>query len=158
MHHMAVPPMTEHESIQALNRMLRPDEYARHSYHFAIVRREDDAVVGTFGIDHERFSSAYTHTMMLHRASWGTGIAREAYHLLLGFAFDELRVHRVWTACETRNERARRLITGVGFTSFGTIREYYQKNDRWGDCESFNYLVHEWRAHVARPNRSAPQT
>jgi len=147
MNHMAEPAMTRREAAEAFGRLLDLDRYIRRSYRFAIVRRADDAVVGTFGFDQERFCSGYSHSLVMHPDTWGTGLAHEAYHLLLAFGFDELGVHRVWTACAVENERASRFILSVGFTSFGVIRHYYQKNGEWGDCISFNYLVDEWKIH-----------
>jgi len=147
MKYIAMPTMTRREAVEAFGRLLDSEKYIGPSYRFAIVRRADDAVVGTFGFELERFSSGYSHSMVTHPDTWGTGVAHEAYHLLLAFGFEELGVHRIWTACAVENERASRLIMSVGFTSFGVIRHYYQKNGEWTDCTAFNYLVDEWKTH-----------
>jgi len=147
MRHMAIPTMTEEEASEAFSKLRSPDDYVRRAHRFAIVRQADDAVVGTFGLDLERFSSAYAHSMVTASETWGTGLAREAYHLLLRLAFEDIGVRRVWTACATTNERARNLILRMGYSQYGTIREYVRREERPIDCHTFSYLKPEWCAH-----------
>lgn len=148
MEYMSVPPMTLEEAAETFDKMMQPNDYVRQSYRFTIVRQVDNAVVGTFGLDVERFASAYPHSMVMHRDTWGTGLATEAYHLLLRFAFDDLGVTRAWTACVTGNERVKRLVLGMGYTQFGMIREYFRREGQPVDCDVYSYLERDWRAHV----------
>lgn len=154
MGYMAVPPLTKQQAADKFNTMMRPGEYVRRSHKFAIVRRQNNAVVGTIDMNLERLSSAYAHPIVMHREAWGHGLAAEALDLLVRFGFEALGVHRVWTACEVRNEAAKRLILRVGPTWFATIREYYQKESKWGNVEAYSYLDHERRAKATSPNWS----
>jgi RimJ/RimL family protein N-acetyltransferase len=149
-HHMAMRPKTEEQMTAALESLVAPDPHVRHSDRFAIVRRSDDVVLGTHGIDFERFSSAYTHTMVLHRDSWGMGLATEARRLLLAYAFEDVGVHRVWSACAVDNDRARKLIERTGGVWFGIAREFFRRDGVASDCHLFSCLDHEWRRHLGR--------
>jgi RimJ/RimL family protein N-acetyltransferase len=151
MRFVPVAPRTEEEVAAAFDALLRPDPFARRSHRFAIVRRHDDVLAGTIAIDFERFSSAFTHSMVLHRDCWGRGIASEAYDLLLAFAFEDHGVHRVWGAVATDNDAAQRWIKRVGLTRCGTINEFFRGDDgRTMDIDIYSCLDREWRAHAHR--------
>jgi len=139
-------PKTRERGMDAFHRLVQTGKGVRQSYHRAIIRRDDNVLIGTIGIDLERFSSGYTHSMVMHRETWGAGLASEAYQLLLFATFEHLRLHRVWTVCAQDNERAQRLITRAGFTWFGVIREFCPGPKGWLDVEAYSYLDHEWRA------------
>lgn len=147
--HMAMRPRTEQQLEAALEALVTPDPHVRRSNRFAIVRRADDVVIGTHGIDFERFTTAYTHTMALHYDSWGAGLATEARRLLLAYAFEDVGVHRVWSACAVDNPRARKLIERTGGTWFGTVRELFRREGVGSDCHVFSCLDHEWQRHLA---------
>jgi RimJ/RimL family protein N-acetyltransferase len=44
---------------------------------------------------------------------------------LLSYPFNELGVHKVWTATQHKNERALKFNKGVGFTVEGTLRDHF---------------------------------
>lgn len=146
--HMSTPPMSHEQAAVAFRNLLRPDPHVRNRHRFAIVRRSDGEVIGTVAVDEERHSTAYTHSMVTHPDSWGAGLASDAYHLLLQFAFDTLGARRVWTAAFVENEAAKRLALGAGLTQCGTIRGYMQREGQPRDCHIFSCLEPEWRAHV----------
>lgn len=75
--------------------------------------------------------------------SQGTGIAREATHLMLAHAFG-LGYRRVEWKCDARNERSRRAALSYGF-SFEGIQEahYIVKGDN-RDTAWFRMLDREW--------------
>ncbi|MFD5513894.1 GNAT family N-acetyltransferase [Streptomyces sp. NPDC127051] len=137
-------PLDEEEAANKLKHMMEVGD-SRRGYSLAIVRDFDDLLVGTVGVDFERFASAYTHSMVTDPTSWGSGIAVDTYRLLLEFLFDSLGKHRIWTACDTRNDRAVRLIERVGFKRIGTIKEYAPRGRGWVDCFYYSYLDREWR-------------
>jgi len=146
---MAVSPMTDQQASDTFARMMSPDQFSRRSFRFAVVQCHDQRVIGTISIDCERFSSAYAHSMVMHRDTWRRGLATEALGLVVRFGFENLNAHRIWTACETRNEAAKRLIARVGFTWFGRIPDYYQKEGVWGSVDAYSYIEDDWRARSA---------
>lgn len=148
MRHMSVGPMSDSEAARAFNVLLEPDPFARQSWRFAIVLRSTDTLLGTIGLDFERFASGYTHSMVTHPDGWRRGLATEAYDMVLAFAFDEHRIKRIWTACSTENDAGKRLIARVGFHQFGMLEEYVERNGHAVDCCTFSLLARDWHDRI----------
>jgi RimJ/RimL family protein N-acetyltransferase len=60
----------------------------------------------------------------LHPELWRTGANHEAKLLMLGFAFDELGCIRVEFKTDSRNERSRAALEGIGATFEGIFRKH----------------------------------
>ncbi len=60
----------------------------------------------------------------LHPSAWRTGANREAKLLMLGFAIDELGCMRVEFKTDSRNERSRQALTGIGAHFEGILRKH----------------------------------
>jgi RimJ/RimL family protein N-acetyltransferase len=146
MRHMATGPLSRPGVIDVL-RAARKDQKARPRirYRLAVVRRADDAVVGTVALDLERFSSAYSHSIIL-RPGLDPASGFETCHLILGVAFEQLGLHRVWCMCTPDNLTAERLFLATGSTPQGMIRDFFFKDGRWHDVKTFSFLEDEWRA------------
>ncbi|MDN2566826.1 GNAT family N-acetyltransferase [Aquibium sp. A9E412] len=63
----------------------------------------------------------------------GKGLMLEALRLVVRFAFQTLRLHRVEAACIPRNTRSVRLLEKAGFRREGLLRSYLRINDTWQD-------------------------
>ena len=59
----------------------------------------------------------------LTQASWGRGYATEAAGALLLWAYEALDLNRVQSEVDTRNLASARVLTKLGFTQEGTLRE-----------------------------------
>ena len=64
----------------------------------------------------------------------------ESLSLILRYAFDELRLHRVEAACLLSNEASRKLLLKVGFTEEGKARQFLYINGKWQDHRTFGIL------------------
>ncbi|GGV52194.1 GNAT family N-acetyltransferase [Streptomyces spectabilis] len=128
---------------------------ARTRHRLAIVQREGGALVGTVTVERERYSSVYSHSIILrpHLANLSAGY--EASQLVAGLAFDELGVHRLWFMTAVDNLAAQRLFLASGSTQDGKVRELYFRDGRWWDCYMFTILEHEWRARAHLTLREA---
>jgi [ribosomal protein S5]-alanine N-acetyltransferase len=60
---------------------------------------------------HERAEIGFA----IARDCWGRGLAREAVTILIDFAFDRLRLHRLEADVDPRNDRSLRLLERLGF-------------------------------------------
>ncbi|HUG86636.1 MAG TPA: GNAT family protein [Euzebya sp.] len=80
---------------------------------------------------------------------WGKGYGTEAVRLLLGFAFDDMNLHRVHLGVFAFNNRAIACYERVGFVREGTHRQYLQRNGRRHDMHLYGILADEWRAAAA---------
>ncbi|WP_343313788.1 GNAT family protein [Brucella sp. BE17] len=63
----------------------------------------------------------------------GKGYMGEALGMVIPFAFDELRLHRIEAACIPHNIRSIRLLEKAGFQREGLLRSYLKINGFWQD-------------------------
>jgi ribosomal-protein-alanine N-acetyltransferase len=108
----------------------------------------DGRVVGLMGLHswhpgHRRAELGYD----LARAHWGRGYASEAARAVLRFGFTAMRLHRVQARTIAANHRSVRLLTSLGFTREGTLRDYSLEDDgRYHDSAVFGLLRPQWLA------------
>ncbi|MDO5450172.1 MAG: GNAT family protein [Akkermansia sp.] len=83
------------------------------------------------------------------------GYASEAYCLMLDYAFNQLRFHRVTDGVLVRNAASRRFLEKVGFVQEGVLREHVYKNGRYEDVVAVAILDRDfnmrWHADSAHP-------
>ena len=79
-------------------------------------------------------------------ANWSKGYGNEATRLALGFAFNELNLHRVQLTVFDYNSRAIHLYEKLGFQQEGIYREFLQRDGRRFDMYLYGLLRHEWEA------------
>jgi ribosomal-protein-alanine N-acetyltransferase len=70
----------------------------------------------------------------------------EAVGLVLDYAFDDLRLHRVEAACLVHNKPSSNLLLKIGFTEEGVARQYLCIDGRWQDHRTFGILQADRRA------------
>ncbi len=63
----------------------------------------------------------------------GKGLMLEGLQLLVGHAFQTLRLHRVEAACIPENRRSIRVLEKAGFQREGLLRSYLRINGAWQD-------------------------
>lgn len=102
--------------------------------------------VGTIGlapIDREAGVAEVGYWIVPER--WGEGIGTEATELIVGYAFDQLRLHKVTARTYGFNEGSKRLLEKVGFAEEGRQREQtFVDGEHW-DVHWFGLLAREWR-------------
>ncbi|MEJ8632158.1 GNAT family protein [Streptomyces sp. MS2.AVA.5] len=149
MRHMTSGALSEQQALEKFGNMIRPNVHLRRSYPLTILQREGREPIGTYSIDFERHSGVYTHSMVIDRSRWNTGLATEAYRLLLTFAFSGHKINRVWTACDIENDSAKRMLARVGLSKVGTIAEYAPRGDGWVDCDIYSLVARSWNIKMA---------
>jgi ribosomal-protein-alanine N-acetyltransferase len=63
----------------------------------------------------------------------GKGYMLEAIRLVIPYAFDTLRLHRIEAACIPDNVRSARVLEKAGFRREGLLRSYLRINGTWQD-------------------------
>ncbi len=76
----------------------------------------------------------------------GQGFATEAARLLVGYGFDERRLHRVGARAFEFNDASRRVLEKVGFEREGVSRDAAFVDGKYVDVYRFGLLEPEWRA------------
>ncbi|MBC2884623.1 GNAT family N-acetyltransferase [Ochrobactrum sp. CM-21-5] len=112
------------------------DEIAAGSAHpFFIFRASDKQLVG--GITLGNIRRGVGQNGMIGYWSGapfaGKGYMTEALSLVIPFAFDQLRLHRLEAACIPHNVRSIRLLEKAGFQREGLLRSYLKINGFWQD-------------------------
>jgi ribosomal-protein-alanine N-acetyltransferase len=107
----------------------------------------DGQVVGEAGINLGPARSAsgsifYT----INRAVWGHGYATEAAQMILQFAFNTLKLHRVAATVNPENAPSRTVVTSkLGMRYEGRMREATRLfSDEWADQDIFGLLRRDW--------------
>ena len=89
----------------------------------------------------------------LARDRWGSGANAEAKRLLLDFAFDRLRLHRVEARIAVGIARSMRAFERLGAAREGILRESFYKDGKYHDQHLYVILEQEWRARPKRDGR-----
>jgi RimJ/RimL family protein N-acetyltransferase len=115
---------------------------------FAIVRNEDDQLIGANGIENLDLlhRTAETESTIFHPEFRNQGYGTEAKHLLLEYAFDRLGLHMVYSWVSEFNTRSAAALRKQGYREAGYFAwaDLYQGNFTGGWY--FDYLADEWRA------------
>lgn len=115
---------------------------------FAIVRNEDDLLIGANGIEQLDLlqRSAETESTIFHPDFRNQGYGTEAKHLLLEYAFERLGLHMVYSWVSEFNARSAAALRKQGYREAGYFAwaDPYQGNFTGGWY--FDYLADEWRA------------
>lgn len=82
----------------------------------------------------------------LRQDQWGRGLGRESVRALMGLAFGELGLHRLWAARSPLNTASHRTLVSAGMQEEGRIREHVRVRGIWRDSIVYGVLESEWDA------------
>lgn len=123
------------------------ERWPRESIPLAIELKAEGRLIGGTGfakIDFETPTATFGY--VLHRASWGQGLATEASRALLDFGFQILSLHRVIALCDVRNSASIRVLEKLGMRREGHFRKDAKKAGEWRDTYLYAALKEEWMA------------
>lgn len=111
---------------------------------FAITLHEGD-VIGAVGLEvqpeHDRGEIGY----WIGVPYWGRGYMTEAARAVIGWAFESLRLRRVFAFHFTRNPASGRVMQKIGMRHEGSLRQHDKKWNEYVDVEVYGILNSEWR-------------
>jgi ribosomal-protein-alanine N-acetyltransferase len=116
------------------------------AYGFLVFEREAGTLVGGIGLSNVRRGVAQTATLgyWVGETHARRGYTAEAAHLVVGFALDQLGLHRVEAACLPTNAPSRGLLEKVGFRYEGYARGYLRIDGAWRDHVLYAVLREDW--------------
>lgn len=102
---------------------------------FFVFADSDQSLVGAITLSNVRRGVAETGTLgyWIGRPFAGRGHGTEAVRAMIGYAFDDLNLHRVEAACVPDNLASRRVLEKAGFALEGQARAYLKINGAWAD-------------------------
>jgi RimJ/RimL family protein N-acetyltransferase len=132
--------------------------HGRDRWHFVICLLSDGRPVGSLDLHAIDYTSggAGLGIQVGDAADRSKGYGADALGVLLDFAFDQLRLERVWLDVYASNPDARRLYERVGFVHEATFRHGVFRGGRYDDVDRLAILRSEWAERRAAPERRAP--
>lgn len=122
-------------------------ETPRSKFQLAVCLKAGGGLIGNCGV---RMDRADAHQADLgyeiDPEHWGRGYASEAARRMAGFAFDELRLHRLWSWCIAENAASAHVLEKLGMRLEGRQRENDYFQGRYWDTLLYGMLEEEWRA------------
>ena len=122
------------------------EEFENHgSIRWGITRKADDTVIGMVGFNYwDKQNNRASIGFDLARAHWRKGIMREALCAMLNFGFINMGLHRIAADASLENEASWKLMSSLGFTQEGILRDQYYEHGDYHDLVILSILAHEW--------------
>jgi len=115
---------------------------------FLICRTPDDVIIGQINLSQifrRSFQNAYLG-YQLFAGFTGHGYMTDAVYLVLRFAFDQLRLHRVEANVQPDNAASIAVLQRNGFTKEGFSPKYLKIGGKWRDHERWAIINGDWRS------------
>lgn len=114
---------------------------------FAVVRREDEQLIGRTKLKQLDLvhRSAETGTRLYRPEDRGMGYGTEAKHLILGYAFEVLNLHMLWSQAWDINPRSRAAVLKQGYRPAGASVWRQMLHGVPSSDWTFDLLAAEWR-------------
>jgi RimJ/RimL family protein N-acetyltransferase len=82
------------------------------------------------------------------------GLGTESVRMIVGYGFEQLRMHRIALEVYSHNPRARRVYEKVGFVAEGVLRDALRWDSEWIDATVMSILASEWERHHGHPRQA----
>ncbi|AZM53573.1 GNAT family N-acetyltransferase [Streptomyces sp. WAC 01529] len=146
--HLSFEPRTRDQVGQIIARsMVSATAEPRDEYCLAITERESGRLIGyaRLALDPHQPKAA-TMGGALHPSVWRLGYGTETVGILLGLAFGDLGLHRVWAARAPLNTASHKTLLRAGLQEEGRIRQHVLVHGAWRDSLTYSILEDEWKA------------
>jgi ribosomal-protein-alanine N-acetyltransferase len=118
------------------------DQLKRTCYELAVIKQDDDLLIGGVCLYIDSFQDKKAWLgYRLQKEYWGRGYATESAKAIIGYGFQDLKLHRIQAKCDVLNTASAKVLEKCGFTKEGYLREECWQKGRWRD--SFLYLILE---------------
>jgi ribosomal-protein-alanine N-acetyltransferase len=114
--------------------------------------KDDHVIVGSINLS-QIFRGVFQNAYLGYQVGApyaGRGYMSEALPLVLEYAFQKLKLHRLEANIQPHNAASIALVTRAGFTKEGYSRKYLKIGGRWRDHERWAMLAENWRSRVER--------
>ena len=149
--YMATEPLDTREAAERYLLSIHEGFLSGGLYQWGI--EHNGAIVGTCtlaGIDRDNRTAEIGFA--LGREHWGRGLILRALPLVIEFAFNRLKLHRIGADADPRNSASIRVLEKLGFQREGLVRECYFHMGEIQDAALFGLLQPDWRASAYCPS------
>jgi RimJ/RimL family protein N-acetyltransferase len=127
----------------------------RKGFIFGIEFKEKKEVVGVISLENVDFEHRHAEVgYWLGKKYRGKGIMTEAGKLVLNFAFEKLKLHRVDAGVFSDNLISQKVLKKLGFKKEGVRRHWRLKFGRWKDDVLYSILENEYYKKVKLKNKT----
>ena len=139
---LANPPKDEKSFTEFLEKNLRNENEC-----FLICTNENERIAGAINLSqifYGGFKNAYLGYYIGAEFA-GNGFMSEAIKLILKFAFQNLKLHRIEANVQPHNLSSIAVLKKNGFIKEGFSRKYLKISGRWRDHERWAIIKENWR-------------
>ncbi|RPF50613.1 GNAT family N-acetyltransferase [Aquisalibacillus elongatus] len=113
---------------------------------FVIVEKESNTDIGSISLVGLSFRQRNAEILLLigEKDYWGQGYGKEAFRLLLNYAFNELNLHRLSLKVFSYNQKAKKMYENLGFQVEGKLRESFFRDGEWHDIYIMSMLQKDY--------------
>lgn len=115
-------PLTMEETDEFLDRLIA--HYGKHGYqYFATEIVVTGELIGFIGLAFQRYKTEFSPATdigwRLKQSAWGKGYATEGAKRCLEFAFEDLNIKKVFSACTINNHKSEHIMRKIGLRKMG---------------------------------------
>jgi len=123
--------LSEKETENLLERLIKHYDDYGYTY-FAIEILKTGELIGFIGLAYQtyetEFSPATDIGWRLKKSAWGKGYATEGAKRCLEYAFNELKINKVFSVCTIDNSKSENVMNKIGMTKKGEFDHPCLKN------------------------------
>jgi ribosomal-protein-alanine N-acetyltransferase len=124
----------------------RPAYEAGERVTWAVVQREEEALVGSITLHHlQPIHDSAELGYWIGRPYWGRGYATEAGREVVRYGFEDLGLHRIGASHLGSNLASGKVMRKIGMTHEGTRPEQYKIWGTYEDRVDYGLLARDWR-------------
>ena len=111
---------------------------------WAITQKANDVLIGSAGLSIYQVNAQGGLGYELARPYWRRGIMSEALDMIIRFGFNSLNLNRLQALVLPGNEASAGLLSKLGFTNEGLLREFAFFKGRYQDLWCYSLLRREY--------------
>jgi [ribosomal protein S5]-alanine N-acetyltransferase len=135
------PAQTSVEQVEGIIRDHFPEVEDGNVLWWAVTLTVDGRVIGECDLSEidDRHGRAEVG-FLFNRSYWGNGYAFEAMTAVKDYAFNRLKLERLWARFHAGNVASQRLLERLGFAREGTLKRHIFRDGERRDCEIYGLL------------------
>jgi RimJ/RimL family protein N-acetyltransferase len=141
------PPPTTIEGFERFIAWTHRERAAGNYACFAVVPHGMDSAIGIFQVRQlEPGFATAEWGFAIGSGFWGTGVFMDGARLVVDFAFDVIRTHRLEARAAILNGRGNGALRKIGAMQEGILRKSFLRNGEYLDQALWTILDEDWRA------------
>ena len=142
------PPPTTVEGFERFIAWTHRERAAGNYACFAVVPHGMDTAVGIFQVRQlEPGFGTAEWGFALGSAFWGTGMFMDGARMVIDFAFDTIKTHRLEARAAILNGRGNGALRKIGAMQEGILRKSFLRNGEYLDQALWTILDEDWKSH-----------